>query len=262
MLNLRPEERRLLIEEAADIQRYRLKIEEAQDRLKATHENVERVKLLMKEIAPRLAQLERQAQRAGEHARLSTELHQALQVYYENQWHRSQESLAVARANHDQAQAEFMQAKVALETCQREVVGYQEAAGGAAAGDDRLRGRARAIGPADPRSRAATGCRKERRAILEARAGELEEEIGILEEERTRASGLISSEDETARRLEEEVSAAREAFEARQADVRALEEEFREALTHGADAEARGKRLQAGAAEIKTRVTAAGGIAA
>jgi chromosome segregation ATPase len=46
-LALRPEERRLLIEEAADIQRYRLKIEEAQDRLKATHENVERVKLLM-----------------------------------------------------------------------------------------------------------------------------------------------------------------------------------------------------------------------
>ena len=121
VLNLRPEERRELIEEAADIARYRLKIEEAEERLKATHENVERVKLLMKEIAPRLGRLERQAKVAGEHARLSRELGQALQVYYEHQWHRSQESLTVARADHDQAQAEFTQAKVALETCQREL---------------------------------------------------------------------------------------------------------------------------------------------
>ena len=80
ILNLRPEDRRDLIEEAADIQRYRLKIEEAQDRLKATHENVERVKLLMKEIAPRLSQLERQARRAGDHARLSHQLSAALRA--------------------------------------------------------------------------------------------------------------------------------------------------------------------------------------
>ncbi|MEO6196639.1 MAG: AAA family ATPase, partial [Dehalococcoidia bacterium] len=43
ILNLRPEERRELVEEAADIQRYRLKIEEAEHRLKQTKENVERV---------------------------------------------------------------------------------------------------------------------------------------------------------------------------------------------------------------------------
>jgi len=254
VLNLRPEERRLLIEEAADIQRYRLKIEEAQDRLKATHENVERVKLLMKEIAPRLAQLERQAKRAGEHARLSTELHQALQVYYENQWHRAQESLAVARANHDQARAEFLQAKVALETCQRElseIAGQleeqREATTAAAADRERLDHSIR-----DLERRLAVG--KERRDILEARSQEIEEELEVLEEERARASSVISTEDETARRLEEEVGAARQALEARQADVNALDQEFRDALTHGADAEARGKRLQAGAAEIKTRV--------
>ena len=76
VLNLRAEERRQLIEEAADIQRYRLKIEEAESRLAGTHENVERVKLLMKEIAPRVSQLERQAKRAGEHSRLSQELTQ------------------------------------------------------------------------------------------------------------------------------------------------------------------------------------------
>ncbi|HEV8574640.1 MAG TPA: chromosome segregation SMC family protein, partial [Dehalococcoidia bacterium] len=254
VLNLRPEERRLLIEEAADIQRYRLKIEEAQDRLKATHENVERVRLLMKEIAPRLAQLERQAKRAGEHARLSTELHQALQVYYETQWHRSQESLAVARANHDQARAEFMQAKVALETCQRELTDiarqleeHRQAAASTAAERERLDQSIREL-----ERRLAVG--KERRAILEARSHELEDETRVLEEERKRASGVIAAEDETRKTLEAEVESAREALGARQGDLTTLEQEFRDALTHGADAEARGKRLQAAAAEMKTRV--------
>ncbi len=254
VLNLRPEERRLLIEEAADIQRYRLKIEEAQDRLKATHENVERVKLLMKEIEPRLTQLERQAKRAGEHSRLSTELHQALQVFYEQQWHRAQESLAVARANHDQAGAEFLQAKVALGTCQRELsdIGRQleehrQAATAAGAERERLDQLIR-----DLERRLAVS--KERRGILEARSHELEEEVGVLEEERKRASGVISAEEETRLRLEAEVATAREALEARQADLTALEQEFRDALTHGADAEARSKRLQTAAAEMKTRV--------
>ena len=62
VLNLRAEDRRQLIEEAADIQRYRYKIEEAEAaRSSRPRENVERVKLLVKEIAPRMGALERQA---------------------------------------------------------------------------------------------------------------------------------------------------------------------------------------------------------
>jgi hypothetical protein len=53
ILNLRPEDKRDLIEEAADIQRYRLKIEEPSSAL-ADARNIERVKLLVKEIAPRM----------------------------------------------------------------------------------------------------------------------------------------------------------------------------------------------------------------
>jgi len=254
VLNLRPEERRLLIEEAADIQRYRLKIEEAQDRLKATHENVERVRLLMKEIAPRLAQLERQAKRAGEHARLSRELRQALQAFYEHQWHRAQESLAVARANHDQAKAEFVQAKVALETCQRELSEiakqleeHRQAAAASAAERERLDQRIR-----DLERRLAVG--KERRGILEARSGELADELRVLEEERNRTSGILAAEEERRGELEGALQEAKQALAARQSDLTSLEQEFRDALTHGADAEAKGKRLQSAAAEMKARI--------
>ena len=254
VLNLRPEDRRLLIEEAADIQRYRLKIEEAQDRLKATHENVERVKLLMKEIAPRMAQLERQAKRAGEHARVSIELRQALLAYYEHQWHRSQESLAVARANHDQANAEFVQARIALETCQRELADinkqieeHRQRVAATASQREQLTERIR-----DLERRLAVA--KERSGILEARSLELAEEVRVVEEERKRAAGVISAEEETRKKLETSLEEARAEVTSRQAALTELEQEFRDALTHGADAEAKGKRLQAAAQETKARV--------
>ncbi len=254
VLNLRADERRQLIEEAADIQRYRLKIDEAESRLAGTHENVERVKLLMKEIAPRVGQLERQAKRAGEHAQLSQQLSQALRAYYEHQWHRAQESLTVAGAGHDQAQADFVQARVGLETCQRELADIstqleeqRKTASAGAAERDRLDQQMR-----DLERRLAEA--QERRAILQARQNELTGETAVIEAERERAGGVLSAEEENKTKLEAAVAEARRGLEARQADLTALEQEFRDALAHGADAEARGKRLQAVAIELKARI--------
>ena len=253
VLNLRAEERRELIEEAADIARYRVRIEEAQDRLKSTHENVERVKLLMKEISPRLGRLERQARVAGEHARLSRELAQALQVYYEAQWHRSQESLTVSRASHDQAQAELMQCKVALETCQRELNDVttdldeqRRASAAVSAQRDRLEASVR-----DLERGLAVGA--ERRSILGARGKELAEELVSLRSESKRLEELLGGEDDERVRLKEAVSAARSQFDSRKAGLADLEREHREAMGRVTDAEAKGKRLEAAAEDLKTR---------
>jgi chromosome segregation protein len=253
VLNLRSEERRELIEEAADIARYRLKIEEAEDRLKATHENVERVRLLMKEIAPRLGRLERQAQVAGEHARLSHELGQTLRVYYEHQWHRSQEALTVSRAGHDQAQAEFTQARVALETCQRELdditaeLDQQRKDQSAVIAErERLESRIRDL----ERGLAVAG---ERRGILDARRNELGEELEALRTEREQLADLLTTDGSEEQRLQANAAEARSAFEARQAEMGALEQEYREATDRVADAEAKSKRLEAAAEELKQR---------
>ncbi|HEU4760447.1 MAG TPA: chromosome segregation SMC family protein, partial [Dehalococcoidia bacterium] len=253
VLNLRPDERRQLIEEAADIQRYRLRIEEAQNRLAGTHENVERVKLLIKEIAPRVGQLERQAKRAIEHARLAKELAQALRVYYEHQWHRGQEAIAVARAAHDQSQAEFTQARVALETCQRELADVtselderRNAAAAVAAERDRLEQRQREL-----ERRLAVA--RDRRSILEARRQELRDELAAVEGERDGAAGTLAADDSRRGDLEQAVAGAREALELRQAELSTLEEETRDAQTGAADAAARSKRLLTAAAELEAR---------
>jgi len=254
ILNLRADERRLLIEEAADIQRYRLKIEEAEGRLAATHENVERVRLLIKEIAPRVSQLERQARRAVEHGRLSQELKQALEVYYEQRWSAAQEALIVARAGYDQSQADVTQTRIALETCKREMADvsaqleeHREAIASVSAERDRLSEQVR-----DSERRAAVA--KERRSILEARSRELEDESSGVEAERVRLAKVVASHDDDRSKLEEQVGEAREVVEARQAELAAQDHEMREAHGHVADAQARAKRLEVAAAEHTARI--------
>ena len=254
VLSLRPEDRREMIEEAADIQRYRLKIDEAEDRLKSTHENVQRVKLLIKEIAPRLQQLERQATRAGEHTRLSLRLRQSLQAHYEGRWNHAQESLTASRAGHDQAQAEFTQSRVLLETLQKDLEDLtkqldesRKAASAAIEDKERLTEAVLEI-----ERRLAVGT--ERRTILQTRQEELSEELTAAESERERSTKVVTSEDSERERLEGEVAAARKVVAERQGELTTAEQELRESYVQAADVDAKAHRLQAAAAEMKVRI--------
>jgi len=254
VLSLRPEERREMIEEAADIQRYRLKIDEAEDRLGSAHENIQRVKLLIKEIAPRLQQLERQATRAGEHARLSLRLRQSLQAHYEGRWRHAQESLTVARAGHDQAQAEFTQSRVGLETLQRELDELTKQL------DESRRAAAAAFKDKERLSEAVLDIERrwavasERRTIIETRQEELGEELAAAEAERERATTVVTSEDSERERLEKEVEAARKVVAERQGELTAAEQELRDSHVQAADVDAKAHRLQTAAAEMKVRI--------
>jgi chromosome segregation protein len=102
VLLMRPEERRRLLEEAADVRLLRSRLDEARDRLMATRENLERVNLLLDEIGPRLSQLEKQASRAAEHNRLAGELAETLRELYTRLWQDAQDELTAAAASLDQ----------------------------------------------------------------------------------------------------------------------------------------------------------------
>ncbi len=106
VLSMTPEERRSFLDEAADVKRFRTKIKEAQDRLAATRDNIEKVNLVIAEIEPRLAQLSRQAERAAEHSQLSKELSELLRAYYGHRWAEAHNSVVRARAALDQRAAE------------------------------------------------------------------------------------------------------------------------------------------------------------
>ncbi len=95
-LSLRPQERRMLFEEAAGISVYRARREDAVSRLDETKRNLERVYDIVGEITPRLRRLERETERVEEHRRVSAHLERLQRTWYGYQWGRQQASLGRA----------------------------------------------------------------------------------------------------------------------------------------------------------------------
>jgi chromosome segregation protein len=85
-LTLRPEERRKLFEDAAEIGGFDLRKSEALRRLRETDQNLQRVQDVLGELEPRLRALKRQATQARQHAELSQELRGKLERSYGLQW--------------------------------------------------------------------------------------------------------------------------------------------------------------------------------
>ena len=106
-LSLRPDERRRLLDEAAGIHLYQAQRDEALAKLKETQSNLLRLNDIINEIAPRLTRLERRAQRAREHARLSQELEGLLRTWHGYQWQQGQARLRAARAGEAEVQEEL-----------------------------------------------------------------------------------------------------------------------------------------------------------
>src|SRR5512141_682954 len=97
-LSLNSEERRALFEEAAGISLYRGKREDALRKLDETRSNLDRVRDILAEIGPRVRQLERQAQRTRDYARLSTELQAIQRTWFGYHWGMGQTALSEAKS--------------------------------------------------------------------------------------------------------------------------------------------------------------------
>jgi chromosome segregation protein len=74
IVNAKPEERRLLIEEAAGIAKYKARKKESLRKMEATQSNLSRLQDVVQEIERNLGSLERQAQKARQYNKLRSEL--------------------------------------------------------------------------------------------------------------------------------------------------------------------------------------------
>jgi chromosome segregation protein len=74
IVNAKPEERRLLIEEAAGIAKYKARKKESLRKMEATQANLSRLTDIIQEIEKNLASLERQAQKARQYKKYKDEL--------------------------------------------------------------------------------------------------------------------------------------------------------------------------------------------
>ena len=229
VLTLRPEDRRGLIEEAADVRLHRTRLDEARHRLAGTRDNLERIALLVREIEPRLRQLERQADRAKSHERLSVELAQTLKVLFGEQWQQAQEALAAARAGCDQRQEEFEAARRDVTACDEGLASLTTAI------EERrseLTARVEALRSIEDYRRdlqRRVTIDDERQQMLASRSEELAGELEALQREREQLASLVAEQEERANALVEQLAAARlpeeqarelEATEARLAELR------------------------------------------
>jgi len=114
-LSLRPEERRTLFEEAANITLYQSKRDAALAKLEATEQNLVRVRDILAEIEPRLKTLRRQAQQAEAYHALNRELEELLRVWYGYRWRKASRALQQARETLNQARQALQQAQTRLE---------------------------------------------------------------------------------------------------------------------------------------------------
>jgi chromosome segregation protein len=142
ILNLKSEERRVLIEEASGITKYRMRKREALKRLDETEHNLERLEDILTEIEGQLEPLSEQARIAEESLALTAEQH-ALEIQIvvrdlkdvreklnlsaqEVEEHRL--ALAAAVSNLGQAESQTLQDKVSLNQLEERIQTQQEAA--------------------------------------------------------------------------------------------------------------------------------------
>ena len=226
VLSMTPDERRSFLDEAADVKRFRLKIKEAQDRLAATSDNIERVALVIQEIEPRLSQLSRQAERAAEYRRLTAELASLLRLYYGHLWAEAQNAVVRVRAALDQGIAENEAAARRVQQLREQLRTLS----------DEIRKRRDAIARRDTRSseleqriaatEQAIALDRERRSMVAVRSEEVRRELEALEAERL---ALASTDVDDGRRNLEiagQAEAIRAEMERARAELDAAEREY------------------------------------
>ncbi len=127
VLALRPGERRELIEEAADLRRHRHQLTLSERRLVETRDNLGHVRMLIREVEPRLRQLERQSRKAERYQGFASELSEALQVYLEHELRDAREVQTASQATHDQKSRGFAEAQSKMTQLERRLEGLATA---------------------------------------------------------------------------------------------------------------------------------------
>jgi chromosome segregation protein len=144
ILSSRPGERRMLIEEAAGVTKYKARRHLAELKLEAAHQNLTRVDDIIFEVEKQRGALRRQAARARRYKRLREELRRWEQVQLAHRHEKlsveidaADRRLADARAREAAAAARVSELETALETLR---LGLTEAEAGATTARDRAHG--------------------------------------------------------------------------------------------------------------------------
>jgi chromosome segregation protein len=235
-LTLRPEERRRLFEDAAEIGGFELRKNEALRRLRETESNLQRIDDLLADLEPRLRTLKRQAGQARQHNELTAELRSLQAQFYAAQWHTATALCTATAAEVAHTETALAQARAAQHTLAEQVQTLRNA----------LRSRREALGALHERSaelhRQAETLQRdlavgsERMAALSRRGDDLERRRQDLALRRDAAQAQFAAAAAAVAHAEAELAERRNALRQAEADMadgdaarRALAQELRSA---------------------------------
>jgi len=112
IIEQRPEETRILLEEAAGITKYKKKVEESQRRLERTKENLERVEDILLEVQRQMRSLKRQSSKAKRFKSIGQEIQRLELLLHANSYHELREE----SINRNKSTEDLLQQEVALST--------------------------------------------------------------------------------------------------------------------------------------------------
>ena len=249
VLALRPVERRDLIEEAADVHRHRLELQRSERRLTETRDNLGHVRMLIREVEPRLRQLERQTTRAELYKLLHAEISEALQVYYEHQLRAANEALTASRARHDQYSQAFAAARLEVEGVVARLAVIESAATERRTVLDRAQAEERTFAEEGLRLQQAVALAAQRLELLGVRGSEVEAEIA------SAPAPVDAAQEPTAdAALDTRVAVAASNAEREREALRSADEAARTLLRALAEAEARRTRLDTELRDAERRI--------
>ncbi|HEX5139912.1 MAG TPA: chromosome segregation protein SMC, partial [Dehalococcoidia bacterium] len=254
VLHMRPEERRRLLEEAADVRLLRTRLDEARDRLLATKENLERVNLLLDEIGPRLKQLERQASRAAEHSRLAGELAQTLRELYVRIWQDAQEALTASRAALDQKSQELVVSQSEAKATEEGLTALTSAVEERQRELNERRSRLRTLSDQVHQLEQRMAFDGERIEGQTRRRAEIETEIESLRNERADIQAEIAQAQERELSIKPEIEDARSLIETRRQEMNSLEQEHAGLRRRVAEGEEKLERVRRSLQESETAI--------
>ncbi|HEU5322063.1 MAG TPA: AAA family ATPase, partial [Methylomirabilota bacterium] len=190
VLTAKPHERRVFIEEAAGIARYKQQRNETQGKLEAARQNLVRVRDVMEEVRRQLGSLERQARRAQQYKTLQTE----------------KRELALTLAA-----ADFAALTARAEACAAELTRLRD-------GEAGLRARVAALAAREARHRETRQASEHRLSDLRQALQKVQGELERLLERREQMGLQLRELGEEAERLDDEVRACAERLAALAAD--------------------------------------------
>ena len=250
VLSLKPQDRRELIEEAADLRRHRHQLTLSERRMVETRDNLGHVRMLIREVEPRLRALQRQSKRAARYQELAGELGEVLQVSFEADLRQAREAQTASQSAHDQHTQAFVVARDEMQRIEARLGELQSVVGERRGRLEALQRRERELAEEGLRLEQAVALAQQRLQMLGERREELDRAIeatAIPEDDAGSIDAMIGEFDR--RVTEEQTRLARE----RQA-LTSADEATRTVLRDLSEAEARRARLEAERDDLRRRI--------